>query len=369
MKKLFYFIYSVFFRVGRLLPLKKNLVALVSPHPASFNDSLGEIRTKLGEKGGFEFLTISSAEIKGSKNPASVFRFFVVKSARLARAHYVFLNDNFMPLADVRFRKETVVTQLWHGEGALKKIGLATSLPPEIEARERRLYKNYDYAVCSSKSVVSVYTEAFDMREEQVLPLGTPRTDYFFRPFDYEKARAEFDRAHPGCKGKKLVLYAPTYRDDPALDSHITENISAEKFNARFGETAALLIRLHPQVRSAIIPAGVTDVTDYPDIGKLLRLADVLITDYSSVCMDFALMNKPSFYYPYDLENYMKNREFYADYESIVPGPVCRDFDSLLDAVGNMAPDEAKLEKFREYHLGACDGHSAERVIKAVMGI
>lgn len=349
------------------MPCRENLVALISPHNASFKDSLGEVKAELERRGKYEFLEISSREIKGGASPKSILTFFVVKPVKLARAKYIFLNDNFMPLSRTALRKNTVVTQLWHGEGSFKKIGLALNLPPDIERDERRLYRKYTYIVCSSPTLVPLYKEAFDADEKSILPLGTPRTDAFFRPFDYEKARREFDVLYPACKGKKLVLYAPTFRDNSESDSKLMSHFDEARFAEKFGNECALLLRLHPQIHSFHSTVNAVDVTDYPDVGILLRLADLLITDYSSICMDFALLDKPSVYYAFDLEEYSRERAFYGRYEDIVPGKIARSFDELLEAVENPDFSEEQLRKFREYHLGACDGGATVRVLDRVM--
>lgn len=369
MKKLFYFIYRIFFSIGKLLPQKEKLVALVSPHNASFNDSLGEVKRVLEERGGFEFLLISSAEIRGKASLFGVIRFFTLKAMTLARAKYIFLNDNFMPMADLEFKEGTIVTQLWHGEGALKRIGLHVNQPEEIKKREMRLYGKYSFVVCSSQAVVPIYAEAFNLPESRVLPLGSPRTDALFRPFDYQRARAEFELEYPECKGKKLVLYAPTFRDDPERDAQLMVHFDINEFNRRLGGEYTLLIRLHPQVHSPADLTGAVDVTRYADTGHLLRLCDLLITDYSSICMDFALLGKPCVFYAFDLEYYNGSRSFYSDYRTLVPGKIAEDFSALLDAVVDPEPDEQKLRSFIAYHFGAPDGKAAERVVKAVMDI
>ena len=219
MKKLFYTIYAVIFRICRLFPVKGGRVALVSPHNADFNDSLGAVKAELERRGDYDIKLITRRDIELSKNPAKLikgaFRFFFVSSYRLATAQYVFLNDNFMPLAYINFSPETKVVQLWHAEGVFKRFGLCSALPPEIEELEKRCCKRYTHAVCSSKNVVPYYAKAFGLPEERVLPLGSARTDRFFLPSDTEKLRAEFDEKHPQCRGKKLALYAPTFRDDP----------------------------------------------------------------------------------------------------------------------------------------------------------
>ncbi len=367
MKKLFYYFYASVFYLGRLLPGDKKLVALVSPHNASLNDSLGEIKRVLEEKGGYDFLVVSGADIRSGKSLFALVRFFLINPVRLARAKYIFLNDNFTPMAFMRFRKGTVITQLWHGEGALKKMCLALNLPENIVRLEKKVYRNYTYIVVSSPAVIPFWAQAFDKDEKDVLPLGSPRTDAYFRAFDYKGARARFDEQHPECKGRKLVLYAPTFRDSPGADKDILRHIDTAKFNERFGGEYALLIRLHPQVHSAEKIAGAIDVTGYPDIINLLHLADVLVTDYSSVFMDYVLLDKPCVFYPYDYEEYTAGRELFTNYFENVPGPVARTFDELLDALRSPQADPEKYRAFKEYHLASCDGGSAKRVVQTVM--
>lgn len=369
MKQLMYRLYALFFCLGRLLPQKANGVALISPHNGGFHDSLGEVKAALEQRGGYDILLIRGNDIKGKTDMKKMFRFFAVQPICLARMKYIFLNDNFNPLAFCPLRKSTVVTQLWHGEGALKKIGLCLHLPPAIEALERKLYRKYTYAVSSSEEVRFVHQTAFDLPPERVLAVGSPRTDTFFRPFDGAGERQKWDEAYPQCKGKKLILYAPTFRDDGAADGELLTHFDGAAFQKRFGQDCALLVRLHPQVHSGGTVEGAVDVTDYPDIGTLLHLSDVLITDYSSVFMDFVLLNKPCFFYAFDVEEYRKGRDFYGDYETTVPGPVATDFGTLLNLLENPQADEERLAAFRRYHLGACDGKATERVLQAVMGI
>ena len=367
MKKLFYYIYALFFHLGRLLPQNEKLVALISPHNASLNDSLGEIKRELEKKGGYDFQIVSGSDIRSGKSISHLIRFFIANPVKLARAKYVFLNDNFMPMAYLHFRKGTVITQLWHGEGALKKMCLALNLPENVVRLEKKVYRNYTYVVVSSEPIIPLWAQAFDKDEKDVLPLGSPRTDAFFRPFDYETNRAEFDRQYPECKGKKLVLYAPTFRDTPEQDRSILEHFDTEKFNVLFGSEYALLVRLHPQVHSINDFGSAVNVTAYPDIIKLLHLTDVLITDYSSVFMDYVLLDKPCIFYPYDYEEYIKGRELFTDYFENVPGPVVRTFDELTQVMKSPQVDAQKYRAFKSYHLGSCDGSSAKRVIETVM--
>lgn len=377
MKELFYKIYSVCFRLARLFPLRENRVSLISPHNASFTDSLGEIKALLEQNGAYRINLISRRDLAFvSQNTfTGVLRsffsslgFFTLKAYRLATSKYVFLNDNFMPMARLNFNKQAVVTQLWHAEGAFKRFGMALDLPAETAQRLGQCNARLTYAVCSSPDVAGVYAEAFGLPREKVLPLGSPRTDFFFKEHDLAALREKLDSAYPACRGKALILYAPTFRDNPEEDKQLLGSFDFTAFKARYGERYELLARLHPQVHApGGFPAGVTDVTSWPHVGELVLLCDMLITDYSSICMDFALLRKPCVFYAYDLAAYTAERNFYYDYKDYVPGAVAETFGQLLDALGDTTGYTEKLERFRAFNFGSPDGQAARRVLDAVM--
>lgn len=375
MKRLFYALYALFFNISRLFPVKDNRVALVSPHNARFTDSLGEVKSLLEAKGGYDIICITGRDLvldrsgigAALKSLCRAIGFFTLGASRLARSHYIFLNDNFMPMASLHFSKRAVITQLWHASGAFKKFGLSLDLPEDIRRREAKGTARLSYVVCSSRSVVPAYAEAFGVGEQKVLPLGCARADKLLRPCDLTALRAKFDALYPECRGKSLVLYAPTFRDNPAADRRLCEHLDAAAFNAEFGETHCLLMRLHPQIHSCGVCRGAVDVTDYPDSGELVQLCDLLITDYSSICMDFALLCKPCVFFAFDLEEYIESRPFYFDYEGYVPGRVVRDLPGLLDAIKNPLCEQEKLLRFREFNFGYAQGDAAERIYNYII--
>lgn len=368
-KKLLYSVYALFFNLSRLLfPIKENRVVFVSMHNENFNDSLGAVCREIEKQKEFEtvYITRRDLDIK----PSNVFRvmgFFLSKSRKLATAKYVFLNDNFMPMAKLNFKDEAVITQLWHAEGVFKKFGLAIKQPDDIRKNEIEGNKRLTYVVCSSKAVVPYYAQAFGVEESKVLPLGAPRADYLLKEGNAEKAKEKLQSLYPQLRNKKLVLYAPTFRDEKEKNGEILNAFDAEKISRELGDDYALLIRLHPQIhpqQRAIKTA--TDVTEYGDVRELVLACDVLVTDYSSICMDFALLSKKCVFFAYDLESYIESRDFYFDYEAYVPGKVARTADEV--AVAIKAPAETKkCESFKEFNFDFTDCNSAERVIKRIM--
>ena len=377
MKKLFYLLYAIIFHLCRVFPQKKNRVLLLSPHNANFCDSLGAVGAEFQRCGDYELRTISRRDLAFyRKRPLqSLLRiagYFSVKIYFLATARYIFLNDNFMPLAYLNFRKSTVITQLWHGEGAFKKFSLDEQLPPQIREIATRCCARYTYVVCSSPAVAEINARAYNMPLARVLPLGSARTDCFFHAdFSGEANRARLreslEAQYPACKGKKLVLYAPTFRDNPAADAKILQSFDCARFTAQLGENHQLLVRLHPQIHAAQGVDGACDVTAWSNVSELVLLADVLITDYSSICMDFALLGKPCVFYAYDLAEYTAERGFLLPYEEMVPGVVAQDFDALLAVFALERFETQKLDAFRAFHLGASDGNCAKKIVDAVL--
>ena len=365
MKELFYRLFAFFFWLSRRLHrgVEPALVALISPHNASFNDSLGEIEAALKEKGGCRFLHLSHTDLNGF---GSALRFFTVKAFRLARAKTVFLNDNFMPLGYLNFSPETAVVQLWHAEGAFKRFGLDIDQPPAVRRRETAANQKLTCVICSSPAVQSIYAGAFGVKPEQVLPLGSPRADALLKATNTAALRARFDERYPQCRGKKLVLYAPTFREDPTWDKTFLDAFDPARLAEELGEDHALLVRLHPQVHSVWEFPGAVDVTDYPAVNELTLLCETLITDYSSICMDFALLDKPCFFFAPDLARYEETRSFYFDYRDYVPGAVCETMAELITAM-RRPDDPSARAAFRQKNLSSVDGGSCARILDAVM--
>ncbi|MBR2869505.1 MAG: CDP-glycerol glycerophosphotransferase family protein [Clostridia bacterium] len=372
MKKLFYSLYALFFNISRIFPLRKNRVAFVAPHNGGDNDSLSVMRRYFEDKGGYDVVSISTQDLKldfssiGSiiKSCLKAAGFFTFRAYLLATSKYVFLNDNFMPMSLLKFSNDAVITQLWHAEGAFKKFGLSAPVTDDVREREKKCSAKLTYVICSSESVVLFYAEAFGVETDKILPLGSARIDSLLAPTDTDSIRRSFDESHPECKGKELVLYAPTFRDSAEKDAALVEKINIDAFNREFPDKR-LLVKLHPQIHSATVPDGATNVTDC-DIGMLTLICNCVITDYSSVCMDFALLSKPCIFFAFDLDEYEHERSFYFDYESGVPGPVVRDSVALLEAIKNPRKNEEKLRQFREFHFDFIDCNNAERIYNSV---
>lgn len=298
----------------------------------------------------------------------------------IATAKYVFLNDASDLISCLPLREETKVVQLWHACGAFKKWGMSTADLKFGGTREDLLrhpfYKNLSLVTVSSPEVSWAYVEAMVLedRPEIVKPIGVSRTDVFFDEDRLIKARERINRFVPCAEGKRIILYAPTFRGRVA-SAQGPDQLDIERFKEAFGEDSVLLIKHHPFVKKPhSIPDGCEDfaydVSGDLSIDELLCVADVCISDYSSLVFEYSLFEKPMVFFAYDIEDYGDWRGFYYDYDELTPGPVFSDNDVMIDYLQHLDErfDVERVRAFREKFMSACDGHATERICEEVFG-
>ncbi|MDO4475389.1 MAG: CDP-glycerol glycerophosphotransferase family protein [Lachnospiraceae bacterium] len=297
----------------------------------------------------------------------------------LATAKYVLINEGSLVLSCLPLRKETVCVQTWHACGAFKRFGMSTGkyLFGMDEKRQRRhpQYRGYTFATVSSPEVVWAYAEAFDMKEmdyEKVIrPLGVSRTDIYFDPAARDRAFAHLYQAFPAARGKKVILYAPTFRGRVA-DGITADRLDAEAFYRALGEEYVLITKHHPvtkklpELPEELVGSFVYDATRSLSIEDLLLVSDVCISDYSSLIYEYSLLERPMLFFAYDLEEYYDWRGFYYSYEELTPGPVCRTNEELIDWIAHLEErfDRQQVIDFKDRFMSACDGHATERILK-----
>lgn len=142
-----------------------------------------------------------------------------------------------------------------------------------------------------------------------------------------------------------------------------------KRFNEALGDEYVLALRLHPKIKnfySQDIESSeeYIDCSDYPSEQELMMISDILITDYSSIMIEFAILNRPIIFFVYDLDNYLNNeRGFYYDFKKTVPGKLVYSCDELIDAIENNDFDKDKMSSFLKTQFDAIDGKSSERVV------
>lgn len=298
----------------------------------------------------------------------------------IATAKYIFADEASNVLSCVPMRPETIVTQTWHGCGAFKKFGFSTADLIFGLNREQQLkypfYKNYTYVTLSSPEVAWAYEEAMNLsdRPEILKATGISRTDVFFDEKFIANAFEKLHRQMPQSQGKKVILYAPTFRGRVA-HGQAPDKLDIRMFKEALGEEYVLLIKQHPLVRvRPEVPEDcrefAMDVTDSMAIDDLLCVSDICISDYSSLVFEYSLFERPMIFFAYDKAEYDDWRGFYYDYDEMTPGPICTENEEMLDYIQHLDTrfDRQQVINFKYKFMRSCDGHATERILDLVMG-
>lgn len=279
----------------------------------------------------------------------------------------VVVTDDYMWLYRTNEKPEgQKLVQIWHACGAFKKFGVdGTSMFPGVDALT---HQYYDLVSVSSEYIRSVYAKAFDIDIEKVQALGCPRTDILFDEKAKAGMRDKVLASHPELAAKQVILYAPTFRDLPGIPrSRFTPALDFDRLSAALNPDQLFVICPHPVMTAPILKREYPNIREVRDCStmEMMMAADLLVTDYSSVVFEYSLLGKPVAFYCYDYDDY--DRDFYLDYNTDLPGELFKEEQALTDYLksGQFAADD-RQRRFVEKYMGACDGHSAERVAAAV---
>lgn len=352
------------YRLCCLRRVDPSLVVFADAH----HDSRPENLQLLYERCAGTRLTVAEIYLDYQKNPPlKVFGSMLAFMRLYARAGTVVICDNFLPVAGCKKRAATKVVQLWHACGSLKRFGYDTT--DDIPAAYRgNVFRNTDLVTVSAPRCEKPFASAMRLPLSHVKALGVSRTDRYFDPAWRALSRARFAKAFPEAAGKKIALWAPTFRGSPAAPKSIPFDVSA--LERALGEDWKVIVSTHPHMKD-----GRVRVTTE----ELFVAADCLIADYSSLLFEYLLVakileeepgqkDKRLVMYTPDYEDYVSRRGFYMPYEDI-PGVRVGTFDELAGAVLGKAGKMQGMERdaFLETYMAACDGKSTKRILKWIL--
>ena len=350
--KIFGFIFNLFSKSK----VNDNQIAFVVDDKNSFKGNFQYIKREFSKRGDFDFVFFN-------KNSLSISNI-----KKLAKSKYIFLNDNFLAIAFMNFNKDSKIFQLWHAPGAFKKFAASSSDNKEEIAVIAKASKKTDYLFITSENIKGFYRDAFRIDENKIKSFGIPRTDYYFKDKNIKKLRENFDERYPIAKNKKIILYAPTFRDNEE-DNNVFNYLDLEKFNNALSEEYVIALRLHPKINQFFkgdidTKSDFIDVSDYKKEQELMLISDLLITDYSSIMIEFALLNKPIIFFTYDYDRYLtKDRGFYYDFESNVPGDIVKTDDELIKLIKEGSYNTEKHNSFLKMQFDYLDENTSKRIV------
>lgn len=284
----------------------------------------------------------------------------------LLTSRVVVTDDYIRYLRAVKLRPEQKVIQIWHACGSFKKFGL--DAPSRLTRQEEiSTHSQYSAVAVTGEECRKPFASAFGVSEDICLPLGLPRTDSLVQ--DADRMRERVLEKHPDFEGKTLYLYCPTFREKDGKHIKYDPKIDFAGLNAALSEDEIFIVRRHPLMDYRLFEGEYPNIIDLSEESTLDLTAacSVIITDYSSVIYDACLLDVPMVFYCPDIENY--ERGFYLDFPNGLPGEMITQAQSLLAEIRRAKnnPPVEKLESFKSRQMGACDGHSTQRVASLIM--
>lgn len=260
----------------------------------------------------------------------------------------------------IRFKnKKTIYINTWHGT-TIKYL--------EKDQKDKKFVFNVskpDIYFAQSQYDVKIFSQAFEVPKEKIVIAGLPRNDELSKTITKEeKERIKKKINIP--TDKKVILYVPTYReyDNEKNENYIKPPININKWENALKKDYVLLFRIHYETEKILgleFNEFLVNVSEYETINDLLKIADVLISDYSGIIFDYSILERPIYSFAYDYEKYLELRGCYIDITKELPNGICKTEDELLEKISNCNFEEEaiKTRKFKQKYIEKCGNASS----------
>lgn len=327
---------------------KKNRITFISLTQKELKSDFKLLYDALEKENKYDIHTIL---MEFENSPLSKIHYFfncLYQWIEIKQSSLVILNDNNY-IVSHKLPDGVKVLQMWHACGAVKKFG--------NQIQRKYPIRNYGYVLCNSDYWKPIYSEAFHVQEEQVICTGSCRIDTLLN----KDHREEFYERYPELIGKKLCLYAPTFR------GNIIDGFRIQSFDFTKIKEYVILYKFHPLLGNVEFPGGIN--MNQEDLYTLMQVSDCMISDYSSVIFDYSLLNKPMISYIPDVDLYSDEIGLNIDYKNDFPGPICLNEDELKNALKLENYDFEKLKEFQKKYMKYTDGMNTKRVVEKISEI
>ena len=370
----------IYFRYYNRKPINKKQLIFISFLGKFYSDSPKYLYEYMYNTYGDEYdyvWVINDKSVKIPGNPKKVKRFSLAYYKELAKSEFWVTNGRQASRLHKRGSQKIIST--WHGT-PLKKLGLdignVHTRDPKIKKSYINVAKEWDYLISPNRYTTEILRSSFAY-DGKILETGYPRNDILYNATPQQVNQIKKDLNLP--EDKKIILYAPTWRDDEYFDAgkmHFDLKLELDKLQEALGDEYIVLVRTHYFVADKLdlrpYKGFAYDVCKYDDIAELYLISDILITDYSSVFFDFANLRRPILFYTYDLEKYENVlRGFYIDIHSEVPGPLLKTTEEVIDSIVNIESLKEeyaeKYDAFYERFCGIEDGNASKRIMDEIL--
>lgn len=286
----------------------------------------------------------------------------IIEMYHLATSKVCIVDSYIIPVSILKHKNNLFIIQIWHALGAIKKFG-----HDAIDKREgssqrmatlMNMHKNYDYVVCGGKGSIPCFSSAFNIEIDKIKPLGLPRVDYLLNKTQLQLNRNQIYKDYKQLTYKKNILYVPTFRKGDSLKiDELIKNINFKKYN--------LIIKKHPADKTKIINDKIIIDKKY-NVLELLSIADYVITDYSAVAFECAVLEKPLFFYVYDIDKYKEVRGLNINLFKEMKGYTFKNINDLLFTLNKDNYNYEQLIKFKNKFVSITNISSTEEILNLI---
>ncbi|MCF6410117.1 CDP-glycerol glycerophosphotransferase family protein [Pseudalkalibacillus salsuginis] len=369
-------IFKLLFNMFQLFPQRKKATFV-----ASFGDNIFYVADEIAKIQQDEIIILKhpkcNIEFENIKN-SKIYSFeclnlfhLIVSIYHLSTSKIVFTDNYYGFLSVTNFKPNVKCVQLWHAAGAIKKFGL---MDPSIKGRQssakkriQSVYQRHTHIAVGSEKMASIVRQSFGVDDKAILRTGVPRTDFFYDENKKQSAIEQLRNEFPIIKSKKVILYAPTFRDGEFNLPDI--QLDLQSMYEELKDDFVVFLRIHPAVNFKLnhnYSNFVYDVSDYYSVNHLLLITDYLITDYSSIPFECSLLKKPMIFFMFDLNDYRKKPGIWKEFESNIPGPIAKNTREILSIIKNNHFNYLLIEKFADEWNQYSKGNSSESLIKGL---
>ena len=382
LKKLLGKLIRILYRfVYRFIPCQEKTILFISFHGRGYSDNPMAIHQYLSKHSQYADYRCIYAIKNHKQKKLKIENARITYFFYLARSKYWIANCK---LPKYVLKKDSqVYLQTWHGT-PLKKLAHDIEVPEgttfyrsEMSVEEMRsTYDNdvskYNYMISPSAFTTEVFQSAFAIERERLIETGYPRNDILsnYNSDDIKKIKDKLNLP----EGKKIILYAPTWRDNSYNLKGYTFKLEVDfkKWQKILGTDYIVIFKPHYLIVNDFDLEAVKEFVYYidpkEDISSLYLIADVLVTDYSSVFFDYAILKRPIYFFMYDLDTYRDElRGFYLDIYHDLPGDVIESEDELIQKIFSEKFDYNRLQIFNEQFNNHEDGNASKRVIEILL--
>lgn len=348
-------IYAVF----KLFPVR-NKITLISRQSDSASEDFLMLKTELKKQSPDTEVKILCKKLR--KSPPALFSYMghiLVQMYHIATSRTVVLDSYCIPISILKQRKKLRVIQIWHAMGALKKFGLSIRGEEEGSnpklAKAMRMHRNYTCVIASGKSCIKPFAEAFGCSEEIIEIASLPRVDRLMSDKQKQSVKDKIFDRYPELKqakdyNKSIIVYAPTFRKRRDISSEIESLIDEIK-----AEDRIIVIKKHPLMELSMEESKGVIIDKSFSTEEMLYIADYVISDYSAIVFEAALLEKRMCYFAFDLDEYKASRSFYLDYDSEMPGDICRTAYEVETALRDSHFDVEAVRRFARSYVEKTD--------------